>query len=277
MRTRSALILCAIQLCLAGCPSGENSDDEDAFPTITLTSPADGTSVTGTVTIQVTASDDKGIQAVEFEVDSVQIADVTTSPYSTSWDSTSVYNGSHTILARVVDTATQTAESSVTINVANTVTTDCLWTPLICSSGASSGCSCTRSCESHNYIMDCSQAGECTCTMDGAQTTTTTTTCGDKLTLATSFTDGCGYPNVAPGVPPATACVDATPFQFYGAPGCTASKSCEGHRYNLRCPSGSSCFCEEDYVWTGAATANCSDANSVISAFSDDCGFPPLQ
>jgi glucose/arabinose dehydrogenase/PKD repeat protein len=92
----------------------------DKPPTISLTSPAAGT-VSGTVTLKATASDDVGVSGVQFLVDGAPFgAEDTTAPYEIPWPSTAVANGTHKISARARDTAAQTTTSSeVTVTVNN--------------------------------------------------------------------------------------------------------------------------------------------------------------
>ena len=57
-------------------------------PTVSLTAPAGGT-VSGTVTLTANASDNVGVSGVQFLVDGGALgAEDTTSPYSTSWNTT---------------------------------------------------------------------------------------------------------------------------------------------------------------------------------------------
>ena len=84
-----------------GNPSASSSvnvivdNDYTAPSETTLTSPASGALLSGLVTLEATASDDRGIAEVSFYVDNLIIGSDTTAPYSLSWDSTEVSNGSH--------------------------------------------------------------------------------------------------------------------------------------------------------------------------------------
>lgn len=88
-------------------------------PTIGLTSPANGSTVSNSVNLAATAADNVGVQGVRFFVNGVQVADVTASPYACSWDSASVTNGSYRLYAQARDGAGNVAWSStntITIN-----------------------------------------------------------------------------------------------------------------------------------------------------------------
>jgi YVTN family beta-propeller protein len=90
-------------------------------PTVSLTSPAGGAQVTGTVAIAATASDAVGVTSVTFLVDGAAIATDTSSPYGASWNTAGVAGGSHTIRAEARDAAGNVGTSaavSVTVAVA---------------------------------------------------------------------------------------------------------------------------------------------------------------
>ena len=89
-------------------------------PTVALTSPPAST-VSGTVAVSATASDNVGVAGVQFLLDGANLgAEDTASPYSVSWDTTAVANGSHVLLARARDAAGNvTTSSSVTVTVSN--------------------------------------------------------------------------------------------------------------------------------------------------------------
>jgi hypothetical protein len=91
-------------------------------PTVAITPPAGGATVSGIVTITATASDDQAVAGVRFRVDGANVgAEDTTSPYSYSWDSRTVPNGAHVLTAVARDTGNNLAtSSSVTVTVSNT-------------------------------------------------------------------------------------------------------------------------------------------------------------
>jgi hypothetical protein len=68
-----------------------------------------------------TASDNVGVSKVEFYVDSSMMSTDTSSPYSYSWDSTTVTNGTHTIMVKAYDAAGNNASKSVSVTVNNVV------------------------------------------------------------------------------------------------------------------------------------------------------------
>ena len=90
-------------------------------PTVSVNSP--GATVSGTVTVSANAADNVGVAGVQFFVDGNALgAEDTTSPYSVSWNTTTVANGSHALTARARDAAgNQTTSAPVNVTVNNTV------------------------------------------------------------------------------------------------------------------------------------------------------------
>jgi hypothetical protein len=91
----------------------------DNPPTVNITAPLDGATVSGIVTISADAADDDAVVQVDFYRDAVLLGTDTTSPYSIGWDSTTVGDGSHSLTATAVDTAAQTSSDSVSVTVDN--------------------------------------------------------------------------------------------------------------------------------------------------------------
>lgn len=82
--------------------SGRSGPDV-VTPQVSITSPADGATVTtGAVTISADATDLVGVTSVEFLVDGAVVGTSTTAPYSASWTAT---EGTHSITARASDAA----------------------------------------------------------------------------------------------------------------------------------------------------------------------------
>jgi len=89
-------------------------------PTATLTAPTSGATVAGNVTLSANASDNVGVTRVDFEVDGTAVGSDSTAPYSLSWASTTVDNGSHTLVARAYDAAGNFgASASIALTVNN--------------------------------------------------------------------------------------------------------------------------------------------------------------
>ena len=92
-------------------------------PTVSLTAPTSNTTVSNLVTLTATASDNtngSGVASVTFLVDGVAVGSDSASPYSMTWNSLTVTNGTHTIQALAQDVAgNQAVSSSVIVTVFN--------------------------------------------------------------------------------------------------------------------------------------------------------------
>jgi len=91
-----------------------------ATPTVTVASP--GATVDRTVTLTATPSTAGGasVTRVDFLIDGTIVGTATTSPFTVSWDSTSVTDGNHALTGTVTDSKSQTgASAAVTIAVKN--------------------------------------------------------------------------------------------------------------------------------------------------------------
>jgi hypothetical protein len=91
----------------------------DAAPTVSITSPASGVSVSGSVTIIANASDDVGIASVTFEAGGTALGIDTTTPYEATWNTCPLANGTVTLEAIATDTRGQTAAASRQVTLAN--------------------------------------------------------------------------------------------------------------------------------------------------------------
>ncbi|MHA1686729.1 MAG: lamin tail domain-containing protein [Candidatus Heimdallarchaeaceae archaeon] len=91
------------------------SGSDTTPPTVTITSPSDGETVSGTIHITVSASDSSGINAYEIYIDGVLVA----SSNSYYWDTTAYSDGTHTILAKAQDNAGNWGEDTINVTVDN--------------------------------------------------------------------------------------------------------------------------------------------------------------
>jgi len=88
-------------------------------PTVSITSPANGATISGIVTISASASDNIAVTKVEFYRDGTLIGTDTISPYSMSWNTALLSNGLYTLQTKAYDTANNVGTSSlisVTVN-----------------------------------------------------------------------------------------------------------------------------------------------------------------
>ena len=117
--------------CLRGAPINSGTTDptpaSQAFtidtirPQVSLSSPVAGATVAGSITVGATATDAGGVTGAKWFVDSVEVAsDYDGAPWSRSWNSASVPDGSHSVHAKARDPAGNWGTSAkVTITVDN--------------------------------------------------------------------------------------------------------------------------------------------------------------
>jgi poly(hydroxyalkanoate) depolymerase family esterase len=87
-------------------------------PIVSLTAPANGVNVSGAITVSATASDDIGVDRVEFLLDGTLLSSDAIAPYSISWNSATASTGNHTLQARAFDLVDNVGTSAtVTVNV----------------------------------------------------------------------------------------------------------------------------------------------------------------
>ncbi len=88
-------------------------------PSVSFSSPASGATVSGTLSVQVGASDNVGVTSVNLSVDGVLLAGDNTAPYNFSWNTTTVANGTRNLTATAQDGAGNTSSASISVTVSN--------------------------------------------------------------------------------------------------------------------------------------------------------------
>jgi YD repeat-containing protein len=87
-------------------------------PTVLITAPAAGSTVSAVTTISANASDNVGVTKVEFYVDGKLLSTDTTAPYSASWNTVTATLAAHSLTAKAYDAAgniTTSGAISVTV------------------------------------------------------------------------------------------------------------------------------------------------------------------
>lgn len=75
-------------------------------PTVSITSPADGTTITKNgLTVTVNTADNVGVTKVELYLDNAKVASSSVAPFTTSYPYTKIKSGSHTIYCKAYDAA----------------------------------------------------------------------------------------------------------------------------------------------------------------------------
>lgn len=96
-----------------------NTPTDTTPPTVSLTAPTNGSTVTGTVTVAANATDDTGVTKVEFYDNSTLLNTSTTAPYTASWDTTKAPNGNHVLTAKAYDAAGNIGTDTSQVSVQN--------------------------------------------------------------------------------------------------------------------------------------------------------------
>jgi len=126
----------------AGVASGAIPDP--LAPTVSISSPGNGTTVTGTVTVSADAADNVGVASVQFTLDGANLGpELTAAPYAFAWDTTAVASGPHTLRVVARDAGGNLFGSAVTITVAKADTKPPAISGVAASSITSSGATIT--------------------------------------------------------------------------------------------------------------------------------------
>ncbi len=101
-------------------------------PSVAITAPTGGTTVYGSVTVNVTASDNVGVMRIDLKAKGVVVGSDSVAPYSFVWNSASVANGSATLTAVAYDAAgNATTSAPVAVTVSNTTNTSSAAAPTV--------------------------------------------------------------------------------------------------------------------------------------------------
>jgi hypothetical protein len=83
-----------------------NTFVDTAPPSLSITSPTGGTTVSGSVSITATATDNVGVVGLQYKLDGVNLGpERASTPYLFTWDTTGIPNGTHTLGAVARDSA----------------------------------------------------------------------------------------------------------------------------------------------------------------------------
>jgi len=99
-----------------------NEDVRQRFlqpPSITITAPSDGATVSGTTDFTADVSDNTGVDLVEMYIDGEMVADFNSGPYEYSWDTTGHHGGAHTLKVYAEDDTSIWYEKQITVYVEN--------------------------------------------------------------------------------------------------------------------------------------------------------------
>jgi hypothetical protein len=96
-----------------------NQAPDTTPPSVSISSPVSGT-VLGAISVSATASDNLGVVGVQFQLDGTNLgAELTSQPYSVTWNTTGDANGPHTLTVSARDAAGNIGVSVVTAVTVN--------------------------------------------------------------------------------------------------------------------------------------------------------------
>jgi Bacterial Ig domain len=107
------------------------SGSDTTPPTASITAPANGATVSNSVTIAATASDNVGVVKMELYIDgTLTTSNTNATSLSFSWNTNPVSNGSHALVVKAYDAANNVGTSAtVTVTVSNTAASQLLGNP----------------------------------------------------------------------------------------------------------------------------------------------------
>lgn len=116
----------------------DSTPADTTAPTISITAPTGGSTISGSASLlTVSASDDTGVVGVQFMIDNANLnGELLNSPFTSTFDTNSVSNGTHTLIAVARDAAGNYATSTPVVVTVNNVSTPAQNTG---STGGSSG------------------------------------------------------------------------------------------------------------------------------------------
>ena len=105
----------------SGFSFGTTNTSDNTPPTVSMSAPSSGASLSGAVTVSANASDNVAVSSVQFLLDGSNLGSaITAKPYTMSWNTSGTSNGTHTLAATATDSSGNTATSaSVSVTVSN--------------------------------------------------------------------------------------------------------------------------------------------------------------
>src|SRR5436309_3567323 len=141
-----------------------------APPTVSISNPASGATLSGTTTVSGVASDGLPITSVQLSVDGGAFSNASgTINWSFSLNTNSLSNGAHTLTAKVNDSSGNSATSSplsITVNNGSTTATDCSLYASPSGSDSNSGTS-SSSPKTFQGAANSTQSGSVVCLLGG--------------------------------------------------------------------------------------------------------------
>jgi thermitase len=88
-------------------------------PSVAFVTPTDGATVSGNLSIAISASDNTALTSVTLKIDGVTSGTDTSAPYTFAWNTSTVANGVHTLAATAIDTSGNSSSVTSSVLVSN--------------------------------------------------------------------------------------------------------------------------------------------------------------
>ncbi|WP_298439881.1 Ig-like domain-containing protein [Geobacter sp.] len=92
--------------------------NDTTSPVANITSPANGSTVSGTTTVSIAATDNIGVSKVELYLNGTLFATYGSAPFNISWDTTKYANGPYTLTAKAYDASGNVSSAQVQVTLA---------------------------------------------------------------------------------------------------------------------------------------------------------------
>jgi hypothetical protein len=91
-------------------------------PTVSITSPSNGSTVSGTVTVSISGSDNVGVTSISATAGGASLGSVANSSASFSWNTSGLADGNYIITATAKDAAGNSNSTNITVGIKTTIT-----------------------------------------------------------------------------------------------------------------------------------------------------------
>jgi len=106
---------------VAACTVSTDLPPDTLAPQVTITAPLDGATVSGGVSVDVSATDDYSVEVVRILIDGTLRGTFYTRPYHVLWGTFGLPNNSvHTIVTEAVDPSNNVGRAQISVSVFNT-------------------------------------------------------------------------------------------------------------------------------------------------------------
>ena len=118
MRITNAVLILGTLGLVAACSTGSANPSDGSAPSVRIDAPLPGDTVGRQVSIDVTATDDFGVDVVIFKVDGSELTRQFTPPFHFVWNTSSVADSStHSIQVDALDVAKNRGVQSISVTV----------------------------------------------------------------------------------------------------------------------------------------------------------------